>query len=116
MKLDLLSNKMPRDAGRGASTSLRRALLLPLLLLLLPALARGWENGLATTPPRGFSTWQQWPDEMQAAHGHSVTEATCRSYLRGLVNHGLPALNYTYFIVDEPCFTGQCLITIFAFI
>jgi hypothetical protein len=27
--------------------------------------------------------------------------------MNGLVKYGLNKLNYTYFIVDEPCFTGR---------
>ena len=30
-----------------------------------------------------------------------------RGRLQGLVKAGLPALNYTYFVVDEPCFVGR---------
>lgn len=38
---------------------------------------------------------------------HSIDEATCYKYLDALVKHGLHKLNYTYFIVDEPCFAGR---------
>ena len=65
------------------------------------------QNGLALTPPRGFSTWNQWPDEMKAASGHSITERLARQYMNGMVAVGLNKLNYTYFIVDEPCFIGR---------
>jgi len=57
-------------------------------------------NHLALTPPRGFSTWNAFPV-------HSIDEGTARRYLAGLVDAGLPALGYKYFIVDEPCFTGR---------
>jgi hypothetical protein len=83
-----------------------------LLLLGLAGRATALQNGLALTPPRGFSTWQQWPDASsgqmgQPASGHSITEATARKYMNGLVSNGLNALNYTYFIIDEPCFIGR---------
>ena len=64
-------------------------------------------NGLALTPPRGFSTWDQHPDDLSPASGHSVTESECMNYLDGIVANGLNTLNYTYFIVDEPCFVGR---------
>ena len=35
------------------------------------------QNGLAVTPPRGFSTWQQWPDQ-----GRALTQ-------RSLLRHGV---------------------------
>lgn len=38
---------------------------------------------------------------------HSIDEATSRRYLQGILQWGLHKLNYTYFIVDEPCFTGR---------
>lgn len=87
-------------------------LLVVLLLLGLVNRAVTLQNGLALTPPRGFSTWQQWPDApgnfaIEGASGHSITEAMARKYMNGLVTHGLNTLNYTYFIVDEPCFTGR---------
>jgi alpha-galactosidase len=75
------------------------------LAVLVPAIAL--ENGLALTPPRGFSTWDQWPDEMKPASGHSVTEAQSMKYMQGMVAAGLNKLNYTYFIIDEPCFIGR---------
>lgn len=58
------------------------------------------DNGVALTPPRGFSTWNAFPV-------HSIDEATSRRYMQGLVNAGLNKLNYTYFVVDEPCFAGR---------
>ena len=27
--------------------------------------------------------------------------------MQGLIKSGLSKLNYTYFVVDEPCFTGR---------
>ena len=75
--------------------------------------ARALQNGLALTPPRGFSTWQQWPDTdgpggpIKQAWQHSITEQQSRAYMNGMVKAGLNTLNYTYFIVDEPCFTGR---------
>ena len=66
--------------------------------LLIGALAI--DNGQALTPPRGFSTWNAYP-------AAGIGEATCRRYLGALVAHGLPALNYSYFVVDEPCFAGR---------
>jgi hypothetical protein len=38
---------------------------------------------------------------------HSIDEATSRRYMQGLIKSGLSKLNYTYFVVDEPCFTGR---------
>lgn len=67
---------------------------------LLVHLARALDNGLARVPPRGFSTWNVHPHA-------SIDEATCRDYLEGMVRADLPSLNYTYFIVDEPCFAGR---------
>eukprot|EP00937_MAST-01D_sp_MAST-1D-sp2_P004890 g4890.t1 len=58
----------------------------------------------ALTPPRGFSTWNAYPTI-------GIPEATCYRYLDALVKHGLPSLNYTYFIVDEPCFAGRDPVT-----
>ena len=58
------------------------------------------DNGVAITPPRGFSTWNAFPV-------HSIDEATCYSYMNALVSAGLHKKNYTYFIVDEPCFAGR---------
>eukprot|EP00729_Bicosta_minor_P024184 gene24184-14456_t len=55
------------------------------------------DNGVAKTPPRGFSTWNAFPV-------HSIDEATCYSYMNSI---GLHLKNYTYFIVDEPCFAGR---------
>lgn len=75
--------------------------------------AQALQNGLALTPPRGFSTWQQWPDTdgpggpMGQAWQHAVTEELSRKYMNGIVAAGLNKLNYTYFIVDEPCFIGR---------
>ena len=85
------------------------------LAALFGQAAEALRNGLALTPPRGFSTWNVWPDtcrpdescQMGGASGHSVTEAQSRHYMNGIVAAGLNKLNYTYFIVDEPCFTGR---------
>eukprot|EP01051_Picozoa_sp_SAG22_P011110 SAG22_NODE_1045_length_5866_cov_1.781516_3_plen_332_part_00 len=83
--------------------------------------ARVLARPTALTPPRGFSTWNQWPDggcdgtltdeypcmKMQGASGGSVTEAMSRRYMKGMVAAGLNQMNYTYFIIDEPCFIGR---------
>ena len=101
-------------------TSRTRGYIMPstprmlLLVLGLADCASALRNGLALTPPRGFSTWQQWPDSpgnyaVQSASGHSITEETARKFMNGLVKHGLNMLNYTYFIVDEPCFIGRAV-------
>lgn len=47
------------------------------------------------------------PDHMKGASGNSIDHATASQYLRGMVDAGLHKLNYTYFIVDEPCFVGR---------
>jgi alpha-galactosidase len=65
-----------------------------------PSCCDALDNGVALTPPRGFSTWNAFPV-------HSIDEKTCYSYMNSLVAAGLNKLNYTYFIVDEPCFTGR---------
>ena len=65
-----------------------------LLALLGLALTAALPNGLALTPPRGFSTWDQWPDQMKPASGHSVTEAQSVKYMNGMVAAGLNKLNY----------------------
>ena len=65
-----ISSPLPRSAGgRGACAA----------------------AGLALTPPRGFSTWDQWPDQMEPASGHSVTEAQSRRYMQGIVKYGTSA-------------------------
>ena len=68
--------------------------------VLVAFFAAGLDNGVARTPPRGFSTWNAFPV-------HSIDENTARRYMQGLIKHGLNKLNYTYFVVDEPCFTGR---------
>jgi hypothetical protein len=40
--------------------------------------ALAWNNGVAKTPPRGFSTWNAFPV-------HSIDEATCYSYMNSIV-------------------------------
>jgi alpha-galactosidase len=65
------------------------------------------DNGVAGTPPRGFSTWNAWPDNGKGAPGNSIDHATASRYLRGFVDAGLNKLGYEYFIVDEPCFVGR---------
>jgi alpha-galactosidase len=92
--------------------SLSTAMLAFALLFRMPSLGTALQNGLALTPPRGFSTWQQWPDPMGGTTGgpawvNPITEKLARQYMNGLVAHGLNKLNYTYFIIDEPCFTGR---------
>jgi hypothetical protein len=62
---------------------------------------------MALTPPRGFSTWNAWPDRMKGASGNSIDHATASRYLKGMVDNGLNKLGYEYFIVDEPCFVGR---------
>jgi hypothetical protein len=56
----------PKQPLRSVCTTMSAPLSPPLLLLLLLAAlascANALRNGLALTPPRGFSTWQQWPD------------------------------------------------------
>jgi hypothetical protein len=76
-----------------------RAVYFALLAVLLGG-AEAIDNGQALTPPRGFSTWN-------AFSFIGIDEATCYRYMNGLVKHGLNKLNYTYFIVDEPCFVGR---------
>ena len=72
-----------------------------LCCFVLPTLfTAALDNGVALTPPRGFSTWNAFPT-------HSIDEKTARRYMQGLIKHGLNKLNYTYFVVDEPCFTGR---------
>ena len=88
------------------------SLLRAAALALIAPSAQSLQNGLALTPPRGFSTWQQWPDPgpdgtVAGASGHSISEETSRRYMNGIVSAGLNKLNYTYFIVDEPCFIGR---------
>ena len=68
--------------------------------VLIALFAAALDNGVARTPPRGFSTWNAFPV-------HSIDEKTARRYMQGLIKHGLNRLNYTYFVVDEPCFTGR---------
>eukprot|EP00041_Stephanoeca_diplocostata_P003081 m.31727 g.31727 ORF g.31727 m.31727 type:complete len:382 (-) comp14025_c0_seq3:1217-2362(-) len=43
----------------------------------------------------------------ESSFGNSIDEATARRYMTGLVQAGLNKLNYTYFIIDEPCFVGR---------
>eukprot|EP00729_Bicosta_minor_P023186 gene23186-28846_t len=71
-----------------------------LCLLTYLVCANAWDNGVAKTPPRGFSTWNAFPV-------HSIDEATCYNYMNAMVAKGLNEKNYTYFIVDEPCFAGR---------
>lgn len=75
-----------------------------LLVILLLAVTGGLaiDNGVARTPARGFSTWNAFP-------APGIDEETCNRYLNAIVKAGLngPPLNYTYFIVDEPCFVGR---------
>lgn len=77
-------------------------LLMTAACLVLGSATRtfAWDNGVALTPPRGFSTWNAFPV-------HSIDEATCYKYMNALVAAGLNKLNYTYFVVDEPCFAGR---------
>jgi alpha-galactosidase len=102
-----------------------------LLLAALVPQVLSLDNGVALTPPRGFSTWVRvhrcccsrrrrcrrcccsiltasglWLPQ-NAFPVHSIDEATCYKYLDALVKHGLHKLNYTYFVVDEPCFAGR---------
>ena len=44
--------------------------------------------------------------DVTARHVSSADFLSCR-YLNGLVKFGLNKLNYTYFIIDEPCFIGR---------
>jgi hypothetical protein len=46
-------------------------------LAIIPA-CTAMDNGVAVTPPRGFSTWNAFPV-------HSIDEATCYSYMNDLV-------------------------------
>ena len=69
-------------------------------ILLAASGVEASNNGQVLTPPRGFSTWN--------AYSYiGIDEATCYRYMNALVKRGLNKLNYTYFIVDEPCFTGR---------
>eukprot|EP00039_Didymoeca_costata_P021050 m.343237 g.343237 ORF g.343237 m.343237 type:complete len:490 (+) comp22544_c0_seq1:100-1569(+) len=70
------------------------------LAMSLPTIVPALDNGVALTPPRGFSTWNAYPTT-------GIDEATSVRYLDAIVSAGLPSLNYTYFIVDEPCFPGR---------
>ena len=76
--------------------------LLLLLALLSLSCTSALPNGLALTPPRGFSTWDQWPDQMKPASGHSVTEAQSVKYMHGMVASGLNKLNYVSQVAFGP--------------
>lgn len=47
------------------------------------------DNGVAKTPPRGFSTWNAFPV-------HSIDEATCYSYMNSIVQQVI--FYYLYFL------------------
>ena len=86
--------------GRMAVQMHKSRLLATLAASVALAPAAALDNGVALTPPRGFSTWNAFPV-------HSIDEDTSRRYMQGLIKAGLNKLNYTYFVVDEPCFAGR---------
>lgn len=75
---------------------------LVIAVLCLIRMLSALDNGLARVPQRGFSTWNVYPQK-------GINESTCYHYMDGIVKTGLhlPPFNFTYFIVDEPCFIGR---------
>lgn len=74
---------------------------LPLLVLLVGTHAL--DNGLARTPPLGWSTWQTCGD---TACGHDVcNEAEVKSAAIALNSSGMQALGYNYVNLDD-CWVG----------
>jgi alpha-galactosidase len=70
------------------------------LVLILNPVCLSLENGLARTPPLGYSTWNFYPHV-------AINESTCYAQADAIVRTGLRDAGYKVFIVDEPCFTGR---------
>ena len=67
---------------------------LPLVLLLLSAPpARALDNGLARTPPMGFSTWSVFQK--------NINESLIRELADAMRSSGLAAAGYDYLLVDD---------------
>eukprot|EP01121_Diplochlamys_sp_Union-15-3_P017135 TRINITY_DN5972_c0_g1_i1.p1 TRINITY_DN5972_c0_g1~~TRINITY_DN5972_c0_g1_i1.p1 ORF type:complete len:529 (-),score=71.78 TRINITY_DN5972_c0_g1_i1:40-1626(-) len=58
------------------------------------------ENGLARTPPLGFSTWNAFPNV-------AIDEKTCYQLAEAIISTGMRDAGYNVFVVDEPCFVGR---------
>jgi alpha-galactosidase len=75
---------------------MRRLPLLPLLVLLLLLRAppgRALDNGLARTPPMGFSTWSVFQ--------RNINESLIRELADAMQSSGLAAAGYDYLLVDD---------------
>jgi alpha-galactosidase len=57
------------------------------------------KNGLALTPPMGFSSWNTF--------GMQVNETIFYQMADVMATNGMRDVGYEYIIVDEPCFAGR---------
>ena len=66
--------------------------IISLCLLALIEYTTAWNNGLAITPPMGFSTWNYYKYDFNATTFYKIADA--------FVDRGLKAVGYEYVNVD----------------
>src|SRR5262245_22745457 len=62
------------------------------MLIFVPA-ARGWDNGVALTPPMGWNSWNKF--------GCNVSEEMIKSMADAMVTSGMKDAGYQYVVIDD---------------
>lgn len=74
------------------------SLLVLFSLLLIPAPASAWSNGVALTPPMGWNSWNKF--------GCNINDALIRATVDAMVSSGMQAAGYQYINIDD-CWSGS---------